>query len=99
MSRRGVGRLHGVAAEQRWCRVTILGPDARPVASWDLAGPGDPDLDAVDRLGRLVLTGRRVGHAVVVSEVSPAMGELLELAGLGVEVQGQTEGGEEPLGI
>jgi hypothetical protein len=84
---------------QRWCRVTILGADGAVLAACVLEGPGDPDLGAVDDVARLALQVARLGGGVALAEVSPAMRELLELAGLGVEVEGQTEFGEEPLRV
>ena len=65
----------------------------------ELGGPGLPDLGAVDDVARLALLAGRLGGRIVLSDVSPAMRSLLELAGLGVEVEGEAEGGEEPLGV
>ncbi len=70
----------------RWCRITIV-----------LEGPGAPDLAAVDDLARWQLLGHRLGGRVVVDQVAPQMTQLLELAGLGVEVQWQAEGWEQPI--
>jgi hypothetical protein len=62
-------------------------------------GDGPPGLEAVDAVARLTLFARRLDARVVCSEIVPALSELLELAGLDVEVQRQPEGGEEPLAI
>ena len=77
-----------MAGNQRWCRVRVLGPDGAELARCVLAGPGTPDLRAVDEVAHLALTARRLGGNVALAEVSPALAELLELAGLGVEVEG-----------
>jgi hypothetical protein len=62
---------------QRWCRITVVGPDGAVLTDDVLEGPAPPDLGAMDEVARWGLT-----------EVSPAMQELLELGGLGIEVQG-----------
>ena len=84
---------------RRWCRVTILGPDGEPLASALLSGPGAPGLLAVDAVGRLSLLARQARATVRVTEVCPELGELLELAGLGVEVERQAEEGEDALEV
>jgi hypothetical protein len=70
----------------RWCRITIF-----------LEGPGAPDLAAVDELAQWRLLCHRLGGRVIVDQLSPEMAELLELAGLGVEVQRQAERREQPI--
>jgi len=84
---------------QRWCRVTGVGPDGAELACLVLDGPGPPDLAAVDSVARLMLVAGRLGGRIILDEVAPAMGAILELAGLGVEVEGQAELGEQPLGV
>lgn len=84
---------------QRWCRVTVVGPDGTVVACRELDGPGTPGLGAVDDVARMALRASRLGGGITLAEVSPAMRELLELAGLCVEMEGQAELGEQPLGI
>jgi hypothetical protein len=79
-----------------WCRVTVVGPDDTELGGFVLEGPGSPDLGAVETVARLVLMAGRRGGAVVLAEVSPRLRELLEMAGLGVEVEGEAESGEEP---
>jgi hypothetical protein len=76
-----------MAAVQLWCRVRFVGPDGGELARWALQGRGAPDLGVVDDLARLVLLAGRLGGGVVVSELSPALAALLELAGLPVEVE------------
>jgi hypothetical protein len=84
---------------RRWCRVAVVGADGASVTEVILEGTGPPDLAAVEEVARLALLARRLGATVGISEVSPPLGELLDLAGLGVEVEGQPERGEEPLGV
>ncbi len=82
-----------------WCRVTVTGPDGTTWADSVLEGPGAPDLGAVHDVARHALLAARLGGDIAIIDVSPAMAELLELAGLGVEVQWQTEMGEQTVGI
>jgi len=86
-------------AVELWCRVTVVGPDGAELARSVLAGPGAPDLAAVDDVARLALLAGRLGGGIVLADVSPALRALLELAGLCVEVERQAELGEEPLGV
>lgn len=95
-----------MAAVQLWCRVRVVGTDGAELARCVLEGPGAPDLGAVDDLARLVLLAGRFGGGIVLAEVSPTLGALLELAGLRVElgglrveVEGQAELGEQPIGV
>ncbi len=82
-----------------WCRVRIVVAGRTALVCHELGGPGLPDLGAVDEVARLALLAGRLGGRIILSDVSPAMRSLLELAGLGVEVERETEGGEEPLGV
>ena len=84
---------------RRWCRVTIVGPDGQTLASALLSGPGAPDLLAVDAVSRLSLVAHGAGATVRVTETCPELGELLDLAGLAVEVDRQTEEGEDALEV
>ena len=75
----------------------------------DLARLADPDMATVDALARLALRARRLGCAVTLRDPSMELLELLGLAGLGevlpcaadsgLEVIGQPEEREEPLGV
>ena len=85
--------------DEPWCRVTVVGCDGTQVAIRTLRGPGPPDLTVVDQLARLALDARRLGARVVLADVTPALIELLELAGLVVEVAGEPERREQALGI
>jgi hypothetical protein len=66
------------------------------ISSLRIEGTDDaPGLAAVDQLARWVLDTTRAGGRVVIEYLAPELAELLDLAGLRVEVQGKTEGGEE----
>jgi len=85
-----------MATLQRWCQATVVGADGAVLAGCVLAGRGAPDLGAVDEVARLALLAARHEGRVVLAEVSAAMRELLELAGLEVEMEGQSEPRKEP---
>ncbi len=72
----------------------LLGPDGAVLGTCVIEGVGRPDLGTVDDVARLQLRAQRVGGRVVVETALPVLLELLELAGLPVEVRGQTEDGE-----
>ncbi len=82
--------------ELPWCRVRVVEADGTAGSPRILAGEG---LVAVDRLARVALEARRRGARVEVEELSPTLGELLELAGLRLEVGGQAVDGEEGVGV
>jgi hypothetical protein len=86
-------------ADELWCRVTVVAADGTQVAGSTLRGPGQPDLRTVDVLARLALDARRLDARVVLAEVTPALVELLALAGLVVEVAGEAERREQALGV
>jgi hypothetical protein len=97
-------RLGGIARPlsvvvNLWCRVKILGADRTTLACHQLGGQGLPDLGTVDDVARLGLEARRLGGRIVLSDVSPPLRSLLHLAGLRVEVEGEAESREEPLGV
>jgi hypothetical protein len=73
---------------QRWCRITVLGPDGAVLARRVLEGPGDPDVDAVEVVARMALLSGRVSGTIGIAEVSPEMRDLLDLAGLRIEAEG-----------
>ena len=77
-----------MAADKLWCRVTLVDGAGGAIASRVLEGPTDPDLATVDDVARLTLLARRLGGNIVLSEVSTAMRQLLELAGLDAELGG-----------
>lgn len=82
-----------------WCRVKVFGADGGALTECVLRGAGRPDLGAVDVVARLALLARRRGGDVVLTDVTAELRELLALAGLRVEVEGEPEGGEESLGV
>ncbi len=82
-----------------WCRVTMIGPDGVALASGVLEGPGAPDIGAVDDVARLALLAKRLGGGLVLTDVSPDLRALVELTGLAVEMDGEPERREEPLGV
>lgn len=73
---------------QTWCRVTVLGREGAELAHHVIEGSGAADIGAVDEVARLALRAVRLGGVIVLSGVSPGLRELLELAGLDVEVEG-----------
>jgi hypothetical protein len=69
-----------------WARVVVVGADGtRRVVL--LAGEGPPDLAVVEGLARLQLMARRAGERMWLEEVSAALRELLDLAGLHREMR------------
>jgi hypothetical protein len=76
-----------------------MAEDGEALVSAVLSGSGAPGVLVVDVVGRLALVAQRAGCAVRVSELCPELGELLDLAGLGVEVEGHAEVREQPLGV
>jgi hypothetical protein len=81
-------------AMERWCRVTMVGAEGEPIADGVLEGPSTPDLGAVEDLARLALLAKRLDAHLELLEVAPELAELLELAGLRVEMERQPERGE-----
>jgi hypothetical protein len=88
-----------MAVSRRWCRVTVVDSTGAVTGEHVFEGSGNPDLEAVDRVGRLALSATRLGGFVVVSDLSSEMRELLELAGLPVEMERESELRKEPLGV
>ena len=81
---------------QLWCRVRLIGRGGVEAGCYSLEGYGDPDLTAADVVARLCLLAERTDRTFALEDVSEAMVRLLDLAGLGVEVQRKAEGREEP---
>jgi hypothetical protein len=81
-----------------WARVVAVGADGtRRVLV--LTGEEPPGLAAVEALARLQLAARRGGGRILLQAASPALAELLGLAGLLREVGGQAEGREDAVGV
>jgi len=76
-----------MAPVEQWCRVRLLDADGAELACCVLEGLGAPDLSVVDDVARMALLGRRLGGGIVLGNVSPALRALLELAGLGVQME------------
>jgi len=83
---------------RRWCRISELADDGNRQELGGLEGEGPPDLAVVDELARLALAAVRRGHRLRLSHVAAELAQLLELAGLRIEVEGEAERGEETLG-
>jgi|HubBroStandDraft_1064217.scaffolds.fasta_scaffold717471_2 hypothetical protein len=77
-----------------WARLVLTPAVGNPLTI-TYSGQGTPTLDDVDCLAHLYLAVRRAGDRITLETVSPALFELLDLAGLVGEMGGQTEGGEE----
>jgi hypothetical protein len=84
-----------VAGVVAWGQVVFYGPSGAELAAWVIQGPDLPDLALVDALARWQLSARRAGGAIGLREVREELRELLDLVGLGREVGGQAEGGEQ----
>jgi hypothetical protein len=88
-----------MAGDEGWCRITVLDAAGSELAGWALDGHGPLDVSVVDALARLRLAAARLGCRLVLREVGPELGELLDLTGLRREMEGQSEAGEEALGV
>ncbi len=81
--------------------VVLLVDGGVEVPIWRSDAPLRPDLSIIDALARLQLEARRQGWSIRLRNPCSRLLELLELvglAGLGLEVDGEAEGGEE-LGV
>ena len=81
-----------------WARVVVVGADGTQRVLL-LSGEGAPGLPVVQALARLQLMARRTGGRIRLEQVSSALAELLDLAGLRGEVCGQAEDREEVPGV
>ena len=88
-----------MASFERWCRVRLIGPSGDRLGCYLFGGPTSPDLRAVDEVARLDLLTARLGGRIQLIDVAPALRELLDLAGLTVEMERQAKGREQPLGV
>ncbi len=83
----------------------LVRADRTVIAEGTLDGTATPDLGVVDCVARLMLLATRLGGHVVLRDVQPAVRELIELAGLPVEMigpvemEGQAELGEQALRV
>lgn len=94
--RPGVPSNHLVQPLDLWCRVRVVNSCKRVLALEDVAGTGAPDLATVDRIARLALWAKRAGGRLVISELSPRLRELLDLAGLSPHAWGWRPRAGEP---
>jgi hypothetical protein len=70
-----------VADTADWARMVVAASDGTRLVV-PLTGDGLPDLAVVNALARFQLMARRAGDRVWLEDVSAALGELLDLAGL-----------------
>ncbi|MFE9920381.1 STAS domain-containing protein [Streptomyces sp. NPDC005774] len=70
-------------------RALLDGGGAGGVVVCDVGGLGPPGLAAVNLLARLQLLARRTGGRIRLRDPDPALCSLLDLVGLGFEVEGQ----------
>ncbi len=76
----------------RWrCLVEFVAPDGTVWTTRVMTGYGNPDLSDVDELARLQLWATRLGASIVLDSVCPRLLELIELAGLPVQMRGKSE--------
>lgn len=68
--------------------MTVVDSSGAVLARWALAGESKPNLEAVNLIARWAVIAGRAGAAVRIVDSCPEMRELLELAGLPVEVDG-----------
>jgi hypothetical protein len=84
-----------MATLKPWGVLSLVGADGAVLATLVVDGRGRPDLGAVDDVARFQLRAERLGGQAVIETASPFLLELLELAGLSVEVRRQPETGED----
>jgi hypothetical protein len=87
---------------QCWCRVRAVDRDGTVRDAGTFGGSAPPELEAVDRLARILLAVTREGERPFLVVVDARLARLLELVGLAdlvVEVQREAEGGEEALRV
>ncbi|MEU1182116.1 STAS domain-containing protein [Streptomyces sp. NPDC005820] len=88
-------RVAGLSDDVR----ALLAAGGGGVVVCEVSGIGPPGLAAVDLLARLQLAARRAGGRIRLRDPDPALRALLDLVGLPVEVEGETEEREPPLGV
>ena len=84
---------------QWWCRVRIVVPDGTSRDLGVIGGEERPNMGTVGRLARLALVVSLEGSRLALWDVSPRLGELLDLAGLRVVMEWEPEGGEQALRV
>lgn len=83
----------------RWCRMVAIAQDGTALGVWLLEGSGLPGLPALAEVAERALEARRAGGRLVLDAATSELAELIELAGLPVEVRRQAEGREQSLGV
>jgi hypothetical protein len=78
-----------------WCHMTAVDGKGSPAATLVMQGTGAPGLSALDTLARWILEADRAQRQIAIVHLAPEMVDLLELAGLRVEVERKAEGGKE----
>jgi hypothetical protein len=82
-----------------WCLYRVSGRHGAGLIVDILDGPGRPDLGTVDEFARLQLLAGRLGGKLEILQICPELVYLLELSGLGIQMEGQTELWEQPTRI
>ncbi|MFE7815223.1 STAS domain-containing protein [Streptomyces sp. NPDC057433] len=96
---RGPVTPDGVSGPSDALRALLDGGGADGVVVCDVGGLGPPGLAAVNLLARLQLLARRTGGRIRLRDPDPALCSLLDLVGLGFEVEGQPEEREPAPGV
>jgi hypothetical protein len=65
----------------------VLDDQGEVLAGGFVSGEAKPDIEAVNTIARLALMARRSGTRFKLADACPELLELLELAGLAVEVE------------
>jgi len=76
-----------MAGLEPWCRVSVVGPSGDEVGHFVVLGDGTPDIGTRDTIALLSLLAKRLGATLVLKDVSDGLRELVELAGLGLEME------------
>ncbi|MFI8855504.1 STAS domain-containing protein [Streptomyces prasinus] len=79
----------GVSGPSDALRALLDGGGTGGVVVCDVGGLGPPGLAAVNLLARLQLLARRTGGRIRLRDPDPALCSLLDIVGLGLEVEGQ----------
>jgi hypothetical protein len=69
-----------------WGRLRIVADDGSALGTWEIESCCRPDIGSVDKVARLQLLAIKLTGRVVFDEISPELRELVELAGLVVDM-------------
>ncbi len=75
--------------------IVVVGPGGIEAAKWTMPTTTRPDLSVVEELARLALAARRLGYWIELRNACAGVLELVDMAGLRVEVVGKAEGGKQ----